>query len=169
MKERVQQILNAKSISASKLAEILDVQASGISHILSGRNKPSLDFIIKLLNRFPDISPDWFILGVEPMYRQEVNTNVITLGQTIQTPPDRADLNLFTKELLSEDISSKATMPAKRDNDKDGRDSPPLPDSGLTTVSSLSHDDGMMKRMVRKVMVFYSDHTVESYTYTEMD
>lgn len=63
MKERIERILKEKSLSSNKLAEMLEVQPSGISHILSGRNKPSMDFITKLLTVFPDISPDWFILG----------------------------------------------------------------------------------------------------------
>ena len=69
MKERIERILKEKSLSSNKLAEMLEVQPSGISHILSGRNKPSMDFITKLLTVFPDISPDWFILGKGDMYR----------------------------------------------------------------------------------------------------
>ena len=49
MKERIERILKEKSLSSNKLAEMLEVQPSGISHILSGRNKPSMDFITKLL------------------------------------------------------------------------------------------------------------------------
>ena len=80
MKERIERILKEKSLSSNKLAEMLEVQPSGISHILSGRNKPSMDFITKLLTVFPDISPDWFIL---------VKATCTALQQTRRNLPSR--------------------------------------------------------------------------------
>ena len=47
MKERLQQLLQDKKLSANKLAEMLGIQPSGISHILAGRNKPSIDFVTR--------------------------------------------------------------------------------------------------------------------------
>ena len=58
MKERLQQLLQDKKLSANKLAEMLGIQPSGISHILAGRNKPSIDFVTKLLLAFPDLNGD---------------------------------------------------------------------------------------------------------------
>lgn len=69
MKERLINLLRDKGLSAVRFAEIMGVQASSISHLLSGRNKPNFDFIAKLLERFPEVSPDWFILGKGDMYR----------------------------------------------------------------------------------------------------
>jgi len=70
MNSRIQLILKTKNISASKFADEIGVQRSSISHILSGRNNPSLDFIQKTLMRFPDISPDWILTGKGSMYMQ---------------------------------------------------------------------------------------------------
>ncbi len=61
-----------EGINSTRLAEILGIQASGISHIMSGRNKPSFDFLHKLLQRFPQINPDWLLLDKGPMYRDEI-------------------------------------------------------------------------------------------------
>ncbi|MDR0941156.1 MAG: helix-turn-helix domain-containing protein [Bacteroidales bacterium] len=61
--DRLQIILNQKSLNASAFAEEIDVQRSNISHIISGRSKPSLDFIEKMCTRFPDIDISWFISG----------------------------------------------------------------------------------------------------------
>ena len=71
MKERLQQLLQDKKLSANKLAEMLGIQPSGISHILAGRNKPSIDFVTKLLLPFPDLNPEWFILGTGSMCRRQ--------------------------------------------------------------------------------------------------
>lgn len=61
--ERLQIILNQKSLTASAFADEIAVQRSNISHIISGRSKPSLDFIEKMCTRFPDIDVSWFISG----------------------------------------------------------------------------------------------------------
>jgi len=63
MKERILALLKEKQISATKLADIIDVQRSSISHLLSGRNKPSFDFIEKILRAYPDLDAQWLITG----------------------------------------------------------------------------------------------------------
>ena len=63
MIERIKLILQAKNISVAQFAEDINVQRSGMSHILSGRNRPSLDFVIKVLKCYPEINPSWLILG----------------------------------------------------------------------------------------------------------
>ncbi len=69
MKERVLLILQEKHLTSAKLADLINVQRSSISHILSGRNKPSMDFMQKLLETFPDISGDWLITGKGDMHK----------------------------------------------------------------------------------------------------
>lgn len=63
MNNRIALVLKAKNISPSTLADDLGVQRSGISHILNGRNKPSLEFIQKLIKLYPDISIQWILFG----------------------------------------------------------------------------------------------------------
>ncbi len=70
IKDRILKLLTEENLSSSKFAEILQVQRSSISHILSGRNKPSLDFIQKVLKNFPTLNPDWLIIGKGEMYKQ---------------------------------------------------------------------------------------------------
>ena len=60
---RVGKILKHYGLSASAFAEKISVQRSSISHILSGRNKPSLDFIDKVLQAFPEIDLLWLLSG----------------------------------------------------------------------------------------------------------
>ncbi len=61
--------MKSEGLTSSRLAEMLEVQPSGISHILSGRNKPGFDFLQKILRRFPQINPDWLLLDSGAMYR----------------------------------------------------------------------------------------------------
>ena len=78
MKNRLQQIMYVKNLTASNLAKILMIQPSNISHILNGRNNPNLQFIQKLMTAFPDINPKWLINGEEPMFTGEPVKHSIT-------------------------------------------------------------------------------------------
>ena len=61
--ERVRKIMEDNGLSSSQMADRIGVQRSAISHILSGRNKPSLDFVIKVLEAFENVSSDWLLKG----------------------------------------------------------------------------------------------------------
>ncbi len=60
---RLEKVIRFYGLSASSFAEKLGVQRSSISHILSGRNKPSLDFIMKVLSSFPEVDLYWLLNG----------------------------------------------------------------------------------------------------------
>jgi len=61
--KRLQEIIDFFGESASSFAEKIGVQRSSISHILSGRNKPSLDFILKILAIYPEVELYWLLNG----------------------------------------------------------------------------------------------------------
>ena len=69
MNDRIALVIKAKNITPSQLADELDVQRSGVSHILNNRNKPSLEFIQKLLKSYPEISTEWMLFGEGPMMK----------------------------------------------------------------------------------------------------
>ncbi|MFN8239624.1 MAG: helix-turn-helix transcriptional regulator [Bacteroidales bacterium] len=70
MKDRIIEFLKRENKSSAQFAEEIGVQPSGISHILSGRNNPSLDFIVKMLKRYSYLSTDWLLFGNGEMYRE---------------------------------------------------------------------------------------------------
>lgn len=69
MIDRILLILKTQNLSSSQFADEIGVQRSSISHILSGRNNPSLEFVTKILKRYPDINSDWIIFGKGSMYK----------------------------------------------------------------------------------------------------
>lgn len=62
--KRLTILMNYYDLPAALLADKIDVQRSSISHILSGRNKPSLDFVLKILKAFPEVELFWLLNGV---------------------------------------------------------------------------------------------------------
>lgn len=69
--KRLQKVIDYYSESASSFAEKIGVQRSSISHILSGRNKPSLDFVLKVLASFPEVDLYWLLNGKGEFPKQE--------------------------------------------------------------------------------------------------
>jgi transcriptional regulator with XRE-family HTH domain len=70
MKDRILEFLKRENKTSAQFAEEIHVQPSGISHILSGRNKPSLDFVIKMLEKYSFLSTEWLIFGKGSMYKE---------------------------------------------------------------------------------------------------
>ena len=64
MYQRLKNWMEMEGLKSSVLADTIGVNRATISHILSGRNKPSIDFLEKLLHTYPDINANWLITGI---------------------------------------------------------------------------------------------------------
>ena len=73
LKERISKVITYSELSLSEFADEIEVQRSSISHITSGRNKPSLDFLMKIKNRFPELEWEWLIEGEGEMLKKPDN------------------------------------------------------------------------------------------------
>jgi transcriptional regulator with XRE-family HTH domain len=98
MKDRILAFLKAENKSSSQFAEEIGVQPSGISHIISGRNKPSLDFILKMLEKYPFLSSEWLLFGKGEMYRDQSMQELFTEAEEHKQNPPVNDPGLFTED-----------------------------------------------------------------------
>lgn len=85
------------NLSAAAFAEKVGVQPSSISHILSGRNKPSLEFIQKILTQFPNVSADWLITGNTKI---KTDTHQTETKETKQPSPTPTTSNKAVKKIV---------------------------------------------------------------------
>lgn len=77
--DRIKKLIEIKKLNSSKLADDLGISRSRLSHILTGRNNPSLEIVQSLLTKFPEINPDWLLFGKQTIYRnteKESNSEV---------------------------------------------------------------------------------------------
>ena len=93
--KRIAEIMKKKKISASDLSKKINVQKSSISHILSGRNKPSLDFVVKLSDSFSDINVEWLING-EKSTTPSLNSKLLEKNNNGLSPLDLINKNKFS-------------------------------------------------------------------------
>jgi len=136
MKERIIEFLRKENKSAAHLAEEIGVQPSGISHILSGRNRPSLDFVIKMLERYPYIRTEWLLLGKGAMYMEQSMQDLFT---------DQADLK-DNRPLPSEPDITFSEPAIKEDHLKEPE--------AHAKVRSLA---------VERIVWFYSDNSFREF------
>jgi len=81
---RLKKVMEFHSLTASNFADAIGVQRSSISHILSGRNKPSLDFILKITTRFTDVDIYWLLNGKGIFPKQEtINTTTLPISNEV--------------------------------------------------------------------------------------
>lgn len=78
MKTRILQFLAAENITQSEFAKRIGVSGPNVTHIISGRNKPSYDFIVNFCKHYPALNPDWLIMGTGKMYKESTPENVPT-------------------------------------------------------------------------------------------
>ena len=78
MYSRLKKWMALEGLKSSELADNIGVNRATISHILSGRNKPSIDFFQKLLNTYPDLNSNWLITGIGYMHTKKEPKEVKT-------------------------------------------------------------------------------------------
>jgi len=116
MKDRILEFLKRENKTSAQFAEDIHVQPSGISHILSGRNKPSLDFVIKMLDKYPFLSTEWLIFGKGSMYKEprmgdlfaDIDLNQPGKSVEISTSKEKKELQgTVNKQDIQEVLSEK--------------------------------------------------------------
>lgn len=150
MEKRLQKIIDAEKITPARFAELLGVQRSAISHILSGRNKPSFDLIHKIITKFPRINADWLITGNGEMYRTFVQRTLFDDIGTNQTA------NKDTPVVKSNEQSSPKSgeQPVFTD----------VKNKGASVLSSKNVQiEVMAQAAIKKIVIFYSDSSFEEY------
>lgn len=102
--KNLEKIMEYYHINASVLADKMGIQRSGLSHILSGRNKPSLEFILKIISEFPDVDFYWLTLG-EGSFPKSTTTNNSSSVK-----------NLFTEEDKKPSLKIESNLPTSFEN-----------------------------------------------------
>lgn len=144
MVNRINLILQAKNLSSKQFAEEIGVQPSGLSHILSGRNNPSLDFMMKVVNRYPEIDIKWLMFGRGEMYdqghRQSVSAPSASTVQAGQVRPAEASpiVNAVSASPSQVAAASVAPQPPVATASKHDKMSVPELDFGNDSVSNPS-------------------------------
>jgi len=134
LKERIATIIKVNNHTASSFADLIGIQRSSVSHILNGRNNPSLDFIQKVIENFPRVDPGWLITGKNPEPKKPDDAPTVN-NSPLDTPSTK---NRGSK--IQDADHERQYQTAK-------------------TKSKL----GSEIKTIEKIVIFYTDRTFETY------
>ena len=164
--DRFRYIMKLNQMSASAFADEIGVQRSSISHILSGRNKPSLEFIQKVLKRFPKVDANWLINGTTSIDKSEISPSTglrnhpsASFGGVYPEQGDALSLSKGRRDqdrsLGNQDQKSETESSASLEINESDKESN---DSQLAKAVRVAN-----KSKIKKIVVFYEDQTFEEF------
>ena len=141
MKDRIIQVMDHEGLVSSKFAEAIGIQRSAMSHILSGRNNPSLDVLMKILERFTYIDPDWLMFGKGGMIRSSMLSEPDLFANTAENCTDGRSVS---------------------ENRTDYGVETPVNMHQNTVIEKVVCQE-MPSKIVNKIMILYSDNTFDTF------
>lgn len=174
MNRRLQQFLELENITPARLAEILGVQRSGLSHILSGRNKPGYDFIYKLLTKFPELNAEWFITGKGKPYKKSESYPAPSVEAGPGDLFNSGEQQFYRGEFKSYNEEKKVSEDWKKDESFQNGENTSYESENKELVqdfnlSQLNENEKFSNtppsigknRRIKRVTIFYNDGTFE--------
>ena len=152
IKDRVNKVIQAEQLTPTKFADAIGVQRSSISHILSGRNNPSLEFIQKILTSFSNLSSDWLLFGRGQMYN------------------DDRQRTAFPNEQPTSDTKQPASPPPSPSSSHNPPpDESPEPPKSDTTEGYgfakhfIDNQENKSEKRIERIVIIYNDSTFREY------
>ena len=149
--KRLEIMLEYYGLNASSFADKIGVQRSSMSHLLSGRNKPSLDFVLKILEVFPEIDLYWILIGKGNFLKsdgEDVNLNTEIASETTNVISPISDENIASENLF-----------LKINNSGEKEEKIQLQKNTDFKISNLSTE----KNEVEKIVFFYKNGTFKTF------
>ncbi|MDD2474626.1 MAG: helix-turn-helix transcriptional regulator [Dysgonamonadaceae bacterium] len=147
MKDRIKAIMDNENLTPAKFADQLQINRAVISHILNGRNNPSLDVVTKILSEMQHISSDWLLNGIGPMYKEGSSSSdtkkeygLFDVDATEST--DNTDNSEYSKETIIK--------------------TPDIPQ--ISTDNQSLQSAPSKTRKVKQIIVYYTDNTFETFS-----
>lgn len=159
VENRIKALLKAKNINASKLADEIGIQRSSMSHVLNGRNKPSLDFIQKILETYPDINAEWLIRGTGPIFSKG---DLFSGQDSGPTKPIDVNKSVVRMPLYDEETPGNADSEENRQDAHAAHDEKLKPPA-KKAVTAKSNVKDTPPDEIEMVLVLYRNGTVKRY------
>ncbi len=148
------QLLDLEHLTPSKFADLIGVQRSSVSHVISGRNNPSFDFLQKTLKAFPGLKADWLVLGEGPVYEQMGRDYAGNLFGTSLDAESQGKNEL--QEKLPHQSEERGETIGFEPSGARGGDQP-------ETLEETEKPEDAQDRRIVQVMILYDDDTFSTF------
>ena len=142
MNTRLKQFLAAENITQAQFADSINVVRASVSHVLSGRNNPSFDFIKAMMQQYPNLNIDWLMFGKGRMYKD-----------SRQEPEPVEDL-LFSDLDIEDDLRAPSPAPVEEKT-------PSIASSTTLNTSIENMQQSVNQRKVSKILILFDDGTYQ--------
>ena len=155
--ERLKQVLSYYSLTSSTFADTIDVQRSSISHLMSGRNKPSLDFVMKVVSAYPEVDLYWLLNGEGSFPKiadesKEIKKDIEEIPNSQKSNP-----SLFDEITSSDEIPQKELKSEKKPT------SPRFPQNEQEVDLISNTRFSATGKKIAKVILLYTDGTFDDF------
>jgi len=157
-KERIDKVMQMEGMNSAVFANAIGIQGSTLSHILNGRNNPSLSVLQSILNRFPNISPEWLIMGQGSVERAVKQSQAPTLFDSIEES--------VLKSTTYEPIVEEKRLSAFSTNQQKSTTAPEIPIQNIenqSTQNIQATQNDISGKSVKKIIVYYTDNTFQEF------
>ncbi len=168
VQERIVTIISTKNMTNAEFADAIGVQPSNISHVMSGRNKPSLDLVMKILKRFPELRSEWLISGKGSMtkefnlfgFEEEAGSKKTRRATAVET--DKATRG----ELVAKISQASAAKSAENEPQAAQKEEDEVVKAGGQKNEEPAQKSDPHKntgKPIEKIVVFYADRSFREY------
>jgi len=145
--------MDSEQLTPSAFADRLQLGRAVISHILNGRNNPSLDVVTRILSKMDYINPDWLITGNGEMYKPEYNTGAsANQSTTVQNQPDLFSQSYTSSPNIQKEPEYRKEIIVEQAKNADEE-----------TVKKEVIYQKLPERKVSKIIIYYTDNTFETF------
>ena len=155
MKDRIRLIMENEKLTPSAFADKLQLGRAVISHILNGRNNPSLDVVTRILSKLEYINPDWLISGNGNMYKPEYGNKTANTFQATTNTPNQPEL--FSQNYVSPPIIHQEPEYRKEIIVEQPQIAIEQPVKKEIIYQKLP------ERKISKIIIYYTDNTFETF------
>ncbi len=169
IQERIATLISTKGMTNAEFADAVGVQPSNISHIMSGRNKPSLDLVTKILRRFPEVRPEWILNGKGSMTKE---FNLFGYEEE-DTPPQKKEAKAKAEQAESTrgEMAARISQ-ASGDKFQEKESKAPVKEPAKAEVkfseevvekSGNTDPRKTSGKTIEKIVIFYRDRSFREY------
>lgn len=170
MRERIVQIMEAENLTPSLFADKLNIGRAVISHILNGRNNPSLDVVMRILDTIGDIDADWLLSGKGTMYKSSKSAampNTSTTSDKVvisSMPTDLFDSPNIASQVVSKpSIDNVNNTQSHTEADVDVSQQSQSKVEAVIDQQPISNIIQAVDKKISKVIIYYSDNTFQAF------
>lgn len=164
--ERISFVMNRENLSAKEFSEILGVQRSSISHLVSGRNKPSIDFLHRFIENFSKYNIVWLITGSGEALQTNPNVKLdVSTGNDGKSGTKIIQHTLFEQDdnEVINSVKDEKSITSETKNKETEIEHKKVEHTENNTVTNVNLSI-KKEKIIERIIIFYNDGTFDSYS-----